>query len=160
MAPGRPYYCVRGPLTCSIWIPLDHVPVERCMEAVAGSQRDQVEFRPDRFNGEPLYANDAREPVPDIEADRSKWNILRWELQPGDAVAFQYTTLHGAPANSSPTTRRAVSVRMVGDGATFVEREGPTSPPFPGLVYETGDPLEGPQFPVLWPRETLSAATG
>lgn len=146
-----PYYCVGGPKTCSIWVPIDPVPRERTLEFVAGSHTWGRSFRPQRFNGAPLNEGDGREAVPDIEADRGKFPILAWPLEPGDGVAFHYTTLHGAPANTSRSARRrAFSVRMVGDDAVFVREAGKvTSPPMRDVVLADGAPLGGPQFPLL-----------
>lgn len=147
----QPYYCVDGPKTCSLWIPLDHVPRERTVEFVGGSHKWGKSFRPERFNRTALNDNDAREAVPDIEADRSAFNILGWALEPGDAVAFQYLTLHGAPANTSKAERRrAFSLRVVGDGASFRREDGQvTSPPMRDVKLKNGEPLEGPEFPLL-----------
>lgn len=140
-----PYYCVRGPKTCSLWIPLDPVPRERSVEFASGSHRGGTEYRPERFDGSPLVEGDDRPPVPTIDPRA----VLSWSLEPGDAVAFQYMTLHGAPANTSTTTRRAVSLRVLGDGAVFVRRSGPTSPPFRHLEIVDGAPVDGPDFPLL-----------
>ena len=38
-------------------------------------------------------------------------------MQPGDAVAFHYRTLHGARGNFTDRRRRAFSLRFVGDDA-------------------------------------------
>ena len=97
------------------------------------------------------------ENVPDIEADRSAHDILGWELEPGDAVAFHMLTLH--QAGGSPTLRRAFSVRVLGDDATYAPRPHPTSPPFPGLDSEldAGDPFDAPRFPVLYAAEGARA---
>jgi hypothetical protein len=60
--------------------------------------------------------------------------------------------LHGAPPNPPTTRRRAISLPRVGAGATFVKRNGRTSPPFPDLEFEHGAPFGGPEFPQVWPR--------
>ena len=147
-----PYYCVDGPQTVSLWIPLDEVPRERTLEFVAGSHKWGKFFRPQRFNGQPLNENDGLEELPDINADRSAYDIVGWDLAPGDAVAFDYRTVHGAPANNSASARRrAFSLRLVGDGAKFVRREGiVTSPPFADVTLQNGDPLQADVFPVLY----------
>jgi ectoine hydroxylase-related dioxygenase (phytanoyl-CoA dioxygenase family) len=72
-------------------------------------------------------------------------------MEPGDAVAFNFRTLHGAPANTTANRRRGVSFRWVGNDARFAKRKGRTSPPFPHLSFEDGAPFEGPDFPILWP---------
>ena len=132
-------------------MPLDPVPREIALEFVAGSHRWGRDFRPERFDGTSLYAGDDSERVPDLEARREDFNVLGWAMQPGDAVAFDFRTLHGAPANTTRARRRAVSFRWVGNDARFVKRQGRTSPPFPDLAYEDGAPFEGPDFPRVWP---------
>ena len=102
-------------------------------------------------NGQALYDNDKSEAVPDVEANKDKLNVVGWEMKPGDAVAFNFRTLHGAPANHTKNRRRAVSFRWVGDDGRFVKRLGRTSPPFPNLQFETGQPFGGPEFPAIWP---------
>ena len=92
-----------------------------------------------------------REDIPDINGNRADFDILGWAVEPGDAIAFDYRTTHGAPANASKSNqRRAFSLRLVGDDTRFVRREGiVTSPPFPGVTLEHGDVLAGEEFPVL-----------
>ena len=78
--------------------------------------------------------------------------VLEWDMQPGDAVAFDFRTLHGARANTSNQRRRAFSVRLVGDDARYVERSGRTSPPYPGHNMQAGQRLRTDWFPVVYPQ--------
>jgi ectoine hydroxylase-related dioxygenase (phytanoyl-CoA dioxygenase family) len=143
-----PYYCVAGDQTVSFWIPLDPVGRDVTLECVAGSHLWSRTHKPKRFDGTDLYAGDTREEMPDIDADRGAYRILGWELEPGDAVAFHFRTIHGAPANTSPQRRRRVfSARWVGDDAVFADRGGRGSPPMRHLTLEDGEPLSGPDFP-------------
>ena len=89
-------------------------------------------------------------PVPDPDAEGM--DIAEWDMAPGDAVAFNYRILHGARGNTSATRRRAFSLRLVGDDARYVERPGPTSPPFPGHDMVAGQRLRADWFPQVWPR--------
>ena len=146
----QPYYLVEGSQSVSFWVPVDPVSRDRSIEYVAGSHRWGKDFTPKRFDGTDLYANDQNEGMPDIDADREAFDIRGWAVEPGDAIAFNFRTLHGAPGNHSPARRRVVSVRWVGDDATFVKRPGKTSPDFPDLDYEDGMPFEGEDFPVLY----------
>ena len=147
----QPYYCVKCTQTVSFWIPLDAVPRERTLEFVKGSHASGRLFRPERFNGQPLNENDTLTPVPNIDGDRDQFEILGWALQPGDAVAFDFKTLHGAPANASPTReRRAFSLRLLGDNATFARNPDQiSSPPFVNVTLEDGAALNHPAFPQL-----------
>ena len=147
----QPYYCVDGSETVSLWIPLDRVPRERTLEFVGGSHNWGKYFRPERFNKMALNENDGLEPVPDINGNRDKYDVLGWALEPGDAVAFNYRTLHGAPANNSKVDqRRAFSLRLIGDDVRFARREGiNTSPPFLGVRLAHGAVMDAPEFPLL-----------
>ncbi|MGA2778852.1 MAG: phytanoyl-CoA dioxygenase family protein [Steroidobacteraceae bacterium] len=149
----EPYYCVQAEQSVSFWIPLDPVAREVTLECVAGSQRWSTSgFRPTRFDGTPLYAQDEFPVMPDIDAQREHLTIRAWAMEPGDAVAFHFRTIHGAPANRSAVARRVFSARWMGADARFVRRKGRTSPPFPGLALEDGAPLEAAEFPLVYRR--------
>ncbi|NOL48533.1 phytanoyl-CoA dioxygenase family protein [Pelistega europaea] len=147
-----PYYPVAAKQTLSMWIPLDPVARDSTIEFVAGSHLWGKEYTPQSFNGEYFQQRMQTERLPDIEAERDKYTILGWELEPGDAVAFDYLTVHGAPGNASQqVARRVVSFRWLGDDAVYVNRGGRTSPPYPHLVdkLQTGDPLPDEDFPII-----------
>ena len=146
-----PYYCVDGPKTISLWIPLDEVPRETTLEFLAGSHKWGKYYRPQRFDGSALNGHDNLEIIPDINADREAYDIEGWAVRPGDAIAFDFRTIHGAPANTSQNTqRRAFSLRLLGDGIRFARREGiVTSPPFKRVTLQHGDALVGDEFPML-----------
>jgi ectoine hydroxylase-related dioxygenase (phytanoyl-CoA dioxygenase family) len=148
----QPYYCIDGTQTVSFWIPLDPVARPSTLEFVAGSHAERRWYMPRSFvAGTPMVFDDgALAEVPDIEADRGAWDIKGWELEPGDAVAFDMLTLHAAAG--SPARRRAFSLRLVGDDVRYAPRPHRTSPPFDELegVLEPGAPLEHPLFPLLW----------
>jgi ectoine hydroxylase-related dioxygenase (phytanoyl-CoA dioxygenase family) len=147
----QPYYCAQGQQSVSFWIPLDPVAKEISLQCLAGSHRWGKLHKPQRFDGTDLYENDDSEAVPDIDNNRDDYDILSWAMEPGDAVAFNFRTLHGAAANTSRGTRRRVfSARWVGDDAVFIDRKGKGSPPFRDLTLKTGEALDGPQFPVAW----------
>lgn len=146
----QPYYCVDGAQSCSLWIPLDPVDRATSPEFIGGSHRWGRFFRPERFNKTPLNEGDELEAVPDIDNHRADYNVLGWDLEPGDAIAFNFRTIHGAPANKrQDRARRAFSLRVVGDDATFARRPGVTSPPFRDVTLAHGAKLDGPEFPRL-----------
>lgn len=146
----QPYYCVEGHQSVSFWIALDPVAKEVSMECIRGSHLWGRGFRPMRFDGTRLYETDSFEAMPDIEIMRGDLDIASWRLAPGDAIAFSFRTVHGAPANHSPLQRRIFSARWVGDDAVFAQRAGRGSPPITGLGLQDGAPFDGPQFPVVF----------
>ena len=143
-----PYYFVEGRQTVSFWSPMDPVR-EASLRCVAGSHLWEKDVLPTRWLSETnFYPNPEQYmPVPDPDAEGMR--ILEWEMEPGDAIAFNYRTLHGARGNTATTRRRAFSLRLVGDDARYVERPGRTSPPYPGHDMQAGQRLRDDWFPVL-----------
>ena len=144
-----PYYFVDGSQTVSFWAPMDPVS-EATLRCVAGSHRWTKPVLPTRWlANDDFYPNsEAYLPVPDPDAE--DMDIREWTMQPGDAVAFSFRTLHGARGNESSTRRRAFSLRFVGDHARYAERPGPTSPPFPGHAMQPGERLREDWFPTVF----------
>ena len=143
-----PYYFVEGRQTVSFWSPLDAV-TQASLRCVAGSHLWERDVLPTRWLAETAFYPDpeAYMPVPDPDAEGMR--VLEWQMEPGDAVAFHYRTLHGARGNEAATRRRAFSLRLVGEDARYVERPGRTSPPYPGHGMGAGDRLREDWFPVL-----------
>lgn len=146
-----PYYFVDGIQNVSFWSPMDTVK-GASLRCVAGSHAWEKPVIPTRWLSETsFYPNDDEYmAVPDPDAEGM--NIKEWEMEPGDAVAFNYGTLHGARGNTTNTRRRAFSLRLVGDDARYGERAGPTSPPFPGHDMQPGQVLREDWFPVIYQR--------
>jgi len=152
----QPYYCVDGDQNVSTWVALDPVPRTSGLHFVAGSHRWDQWFVPRRFIDHSAYADPSGrfQLVPDIdelvERHPDRYRLLSWDVEPGDVVAFHYRTLHGAPGNRLATRRRAVSLRWLGDDATFAERPWEVSPPYEAEGLTAGGPLgDDPRFPVV-----------
>ncbi len=153
-----PYYFVEGAQTVSFWSPLDPVTTAS-LRCVAGSHHWPRPVLPKRWLADTSFYPDpdAYMPVPDPDAEAMQ--VREWPMEPGDAVAFNYGTLHGARGNDGTTRRRAFSLRLVGDDARYVERPGPTSPPFPGHGMVAGQKLREDWFPVIWRRDATESVS-
>jgi ectoine hydroxylase-related dioxygenase (phytanoyl-CoA dioxygenase family) len=149
----QPYYNVDG-RGVSAWIPVDPVPEAGCLELVAGTHRGPWLMPRTFLRGEARwFPEGSLEELPDIEADRDAFDIKRYEMQPGDAIFFDFLTVHGAPGFPFAGRRRVLSLRYLSDEARHAPRRWRTSPPFEGLADELPDgaPLDHPLFPVVWP---------
>jgi ectoine hydroxylase-related dioxygenase (phytanoyl-CoA dioxygenase family) len=147
----QPYWVVDGQQVCSLWIPLDAVPKEIGVEFVAGSHRSGGWYAPKSFATENDHPGNEGQTVPDIDARRDEFDLVSFSVEPGDCIAFHALTVHGAPGNSSKSTRRrAVALRYTGDDATFTRRDGYMSPPFEDVTLAPGAPMDSEHFPVVW----------
>jgi ectoine hydroxylase-related dioxygenase (phytanoyl-CoA dioxygenase family) len=152
-----PYYFADGTQTVSFWLPLDPVTKAETLRLVAGSHRWPKPVLPVKWLDDAEFygtQNDQYMSLPDLEDATTRETILEWEMQPGDAVLFDFRTVHGARGNLQSRRRRAFSMRWVGDDGHFTERQGRTSPPYPGHDMVDGQKLREDWFPVLWPRGT------
>ena len=145
------FWPLEGNQIASVWTSLDAVTAETsALEFVAGSH-----LWPQRFRAVGLGNRDVStrplDELPDIEADRSSFNILSWDLNPGDALLFHALTVHGSRGNSSVVRmRRAITTRWTGDNVIFKEADG-----LPFIFWEhglkDGDFVSGPLFPQIYP---------
>ena len=147
-----PYYFVEGKQTVSFWCPVDPVR-EATLRCVAGSHRWPQQVLPIRWLSEANFYEHEDEYMPVPDPDKEGMDIREWEMEPGDAVAFDYGTLHGARGNTTQSRRRAFSLRLIGDDARYVERPGPTSPPFPGHEMKPGQVLRKDWFPEIFRKQ-------
>ena len=160
-----PYWPIEGNAVVSLWIALSEVTQSNGgLEFIAGSHlwgRQLRTFSVDVDSGEytEAIATDDREPIPAFEDERHNYNILHWDLQPGDAVAFHALTLHHAPANRDPkSARTGYALRFMGDDVRYKE-----SPGMNRLVFNphlnTGDTMDSEQYPVVFPRARTASKT-
>jgi ectoine hydroxylase-related dioxygenase (phytanoyl-CoA dioxygenase family) len=77
-------------------------------------------------------------------------NILKSEMNLGDAILFNFKVLHYSPGNSENIPRRAFSMRFIGDDVKYIDRGGETSPPFKGIDLKIGAKMREDWFPVVW----------
>lgn len=153
-----PYFPLAGKQIASIWISLDRLPREECLEFIPGSHRQTLYdgFDPaDPGNPKRGFYGEGLPQRPDIEADRSAWNIVGWDIEPGDVIISSPSILHGGGPTRVDGRRRALAIRCFGGDAVFAERPDsrPTVPLTPGLGLHLrpGDPLRSPWYPRLRP---------
>lgn len=148
-----PYWPVRGNDICTVWLALDSVTKESgAVEYVKGSHKWGKAFRPPAFAGDDKYKIDLPA-VPDIANNRSDFDFIQFELEPGDCTVHHGLLVHGAPGNSvSERRRRAVVSRWAGDDAVYY--------PLPNIQKMMWDPdipkagpLDSDLWPVVWQRD-------
>jgi ectoine hydroxylase-related dioxygenase (phytanoyl-CoA dioxygenase family) len=101
----QPYWPVKGWQIASVWIALDKVDRSNgAVEFVAGSHRWGINYRPTPFRKghEVKFTSSDLAAIPDIDSERSKYDIRWWEMASGDCLVFHAMIVHGAPGNSTP----------------------------------------------------------
>ena len=145
-----PYYCLDGNDTGSFWIPLDDVDEENNIKFILGSNKWPKLIRPTKWSNNQSWYKDNSNFMDLPTLDKIKEHILIPKLCLGDAVLFNFKTVHGSTGNNSSKIRRAFSMRFIGDDVTYFDRKGPTSPPYDGINLKTGDLLREDWFPRIF----------
>lgn len=148
-----------GDHACSLWMSLDEVPRETALEFVRSSHRWKTEYqRPEFFQFR--YRDDERTNLPsfpDIESHRDSYEILAWDMEPGDCLVFHGMTAHGGSGNlPSGLGRRSISVQWLGDDARFRIIPGHEGQHVTEELLhhgvKPGKPVICDICPVVWPR--------
>ena len=153
----QPYWAVRGWQVMSFWIALDPVTLESgALEFIRGSHRWARWFQPQAFGETEGFDdyddNPDYELIPDIESGRTDYDIVSWELAPGDVYAFHALTVHGAGGNlMERVRRRGYAVRYTGDDAVYDTRAG-THADLRSDHHIDGQRLDSGRFPLVWPQ--------
>ena len=86
--------------------------------------------------------------MPNINSIKNK--IIKPKIDLGDAILFNFKTVHGSSANNTNNSRRAFSMRFIGDDVKFLKRSGVTSPPYRGINLKSGEKMRKDWFPIVW----------
>jgi hypothetical protein len=160
------YLPIAGEQIAVMWITFEPVAKEDSLELVRGSHRgvlyDGSRFDPNDDTA-PIYGTLPR--LPNIEANRGKWDIVSWAIERGDVLIFHPAMLHGGAATHQKRRRSTLSLRFFGNDAIYsplpgTERVGDSDDPKrPGSPFQDmqrtlkkGDPFRHPKFPKVRPR--------
>lgn len=137
-------------MICSIWVALDEVPMARGLSYVRGSHRWKLIHSITNFSGADhsnrnSYAAGAAQtlpPVPDIDAGvaRGEFELLSWDMEPGDVLLFYSAMMHGSvgPGIKSAHRRRGYATRWCGDDVTFKDKPGTMHQGWQRAGYDNG----------------------
>lgn len=107
------WWVTSGMQIAAVWMTNAHIPVDQALEFVKGSHRGPT-YAGTMFAADdgvaPYYQDLSFEPLPDIQADRERFDIVSFETQPGDVIVFHPNMLHGGSASEGP--RLTLSIRM------------------------------------------------
>lgn len=147
------FWPIRGEQITSFWIPLDPVTRESSgLMYVRGSHQWPQRFKAVSPDYVAAIIDESMDDIPDINADPDRYELLDWEMEPGDMLVFHPLTLHGSYGNSHRTRRRrALALRFTGDDVVWA----PSSKRMP-VHYrhdsQVGGPLGGAAFPRILPE--------
>jgi ectoine hydroxylase-related dioxygenase (phytanoyl-CoA dioxygenase family) len=123
------------------------------VEYIRGSHKWDRWFQPETFGKTSVHSyeqNPDYEPMPDIDANRGDYDILSWDMEPGDALAFHALTVHGAGGNTrQDRRRRGYAVRYTGEDVRYDPRPG-TSKVLHDEGLAAGELMDSKRFPVVW----------
>ena len=152
----QPYWPISGPVITT-WIALDHVDDENgALEFTPGSHHWGKKYHPfitDQLGAFVKYLkpdDPQYDEMPDFEADRDKYEIKSWALEPGDLLAFDGFIVHSAKGNQTSTRRRrGYAVRFATDGATYDPNQGVANW-LEDESLEPGASFQSAKFPLIY----------
>jgi hypothetical protein len=164
-----PFLRVRGYDMCRVWLTADPSPADITVQMVRGSHRWNVVYSTGTGETEPVVRQEERAsynndnlgdpglpPPPDVARYRDSFDILSFDVEPGDALVFQGNMLHGASGRDAwEHPRRAFATMWGGPQLRYHEPRGKAFPP-PGNLREHPVPHNAPigeheaVFPVGW----------
>jgi hypothetical protein len=145
------YLAVAGEQLAVAWITFDAVAKADSLEFVRASHRGHL-YNGSRFDIDddtlPTHPTSSLPRLPDIEAERDKWDIVSWAVEPGDLIVFHPAMLHGGGATHPGQRRRTLTLRFFGENAVYDPREGGAGPRVPGFHQrmKPGEPFRDPHF--------------
>ena len=136
----EPYWSVKGFDTCSIWMPLVAVEGKSALEFVRGSHRWPQQFQQVDFgDGRKDAIGETYEPFPDIEGNRDHYDIVSWDMEPGDCAVFNARIIHGGSGNlAGDRELKVFNTQWLGDDVRVCFRPEGMDPDHSGLMQGLG----------------------
>ncbi len=147
------YFQISADQCVVAWVPLDPAGSwNGVTQYVRGSHRWGEVYAPNIFLSQTPFPGADGPRCPDIEVNPSAWDIVSFEVEPGDVIFHHVLTVHGAGGNPSASWRRAMSFRYCGDDVRFLDRQGAVPMVGGAMGHRDGDRLSPDVFPVVWQR--------
>ena len=147
------YFQIEGDQCVIVWIPLDPASLENgVMQYVRGSHLWGQTFAPNVFVSQTPLASSPEIRCPDIESAPERYDIISFDVEPGDVTIHDVRTVHGAGGNRSDTWRRAMSFRYCGDRIRYLDRPGAIRQVGVAHDLQDGDRLFSADYPIVWPK--------
>ena len=134
----QPYWTVDGDQVCSIWVPLDVVPAETCVEFVAGSHGWGKWYTPRRFlDGTDHPTSNEGETIPDFDSVATSSNSCPGIWSPAIASCFTRSpsmarrAIHRRPPTAAPSPRAGLATTPASRAATATCRRPSRRSPWP-----------------------------
>jgi ectoine hydroxylase-related dioxygenase (phytanoyl-CoA dioxygenase family) len=112
------YVPMEGAHMATLWLNLDPVPQEISLEFVRASHRGPL-HNPTAFDAKDpaaaMFEPGVWPALPDIDSRRDAFDIISWNIAPGDIVMFHPGMLHGGAPTPAGGRRRTISLRFFGD---------------------------------------------
>ena len=148
----KSYFMVDSQFTASFWVPTVGLSASQALSFANGSHKERKLMMPKGFkSNNPLESSDDFLPFNANEIEEN-YDIYNWDMSLGDVLVFDFYTAHSAPSCVLNHDRKALSLGVIGDGASFDARVKNPAPPFTQMGYRSnpGDPIKQNWFPKIY----------
>lgn len=166
----EPYWSVSGFDCVSGWMPLTSVAESSALEFVRGSHLWNERYVQQNFGA---LTGDVRDqvayddpaalaPFPDIEAKRDVFDVVSWDMEPGDVAMFNARTIHGGSGRlDADKDLQVFNTKWLGDDVRVCFRSEGMDPDHSQVMTDhglaPGDRVSGDLYPELWRRDASGA---
>lgn len=149
----KSYFQISGDQCVIAWIPIDPAnEANGVTRYIRGSHLWDETFAPNMFLSQTVFPGAPDKKCPDIEGDEDNWDIISFDVEPGDVVIHHVMTVHGAGGNQTDLPRRAISFRYTGDDVRYLNKPGALPQPDIAAPLRDGQRLRSKDYPVVWPK--------
>ena len=152
----RPYYFLDGKNNFTLWISDDDIEEDNSIAFIRKSHMSKNIYNPVNFKngciiGKHKSFKNLNNKYLDLESQNG---ILIYRIRKGDAILFNYHTLHRSLRTSEVKERKSLSLRFVGEKAKITTKTVNPTPPFHlmGMDYSENLSLDEKWFPILFQK--------
>lgn len=157
----EPYWSVQGFDCSSAWMPLDPVEKRSALEFVRGSHRWTDRYEQTNFGAmtgddrDQVQFDAGAVPFPDVEGQRDDYDIVSWDMEPGDVAIFNARMIHGGSGLLADDRElRVFNTQWLGDDVRVHFRPTGMDPDHSQVMTDAGlspgDRVGGDLYPELW----------
>jgi ectoine hydroxylase-related dioxygenase (phytanoyl-CoA dioxygenase family) len=137
------YAPIDGSHLMAFWMSFEPVAKAQALEFIPGTHHGPL-YDGNKLDADdplaPLYGDGSMPVLPNVDAERDKWDIVSFATQPNDVIVFHPSVLHGGGETLAGQARHTLTFKFFGPDAVVGWRPGAERAK--GMEYNPEAPME------------------